>query len=229
MASSKQSIVWTPVLLYHRLKVAARTNNRYRLDLKIICTGVIHKLAFYFKNSVESISRIVGVNGRNTKSIYNRILIWCRYFEIKHCINKKTDHRIFNNNTTTAIITNQLQSSQVLSDVNYICKKADNRIFNSNATSHVMLSQLQSPWVLSDVNNDHDSIVRITQKETATIIVNNNSTNRFREKNNQKESDNLSFPTTISHINCQSSSRIATRKSLWFYKQLVNVPNHLEF
>ena len=83
-----QSIVWTAVLLYHRLKVEARMNNRYRLDLKMICTEVIHKLAFYYKNSVKSICRIVGINGRNTKRIYNRILIRCRSFEIENWIRK---------------------------------------------------------------------------------------------------------------------------------------------
>ena len=142
MTSSKQSIVWTAVLLYHRLKVTARTNNRYRLDSKIICTGVIHKLAFYFKNSVESISRIVGVNGRNTKRIYNRLLLRCRYFEIEQCICKKADHQIFNNNTTADIITSQLQSPRVLSDVDYICKKVDNRIFDNKVTTRIISSQL---------------------------------------------------------------------------------------
>ena len=147
MTSSKRSNVWTAVLLYHRLKVTARTNNRYRLDSKIICTGVIHKLAFYFKNSVESISRIVGVNGRNTKRIYNRLLLRCRYFEIEQCICKKADHRIFNNITTADIITSQLQSSRVLSDVNYICKKVDNSIFDNNTTVDIISFQLHSPRV----------------------------------------------------------------------------------
>ena len=106
MTPLKQSIVWTAVLLYHRLKVPARSKNRYRLDLAIFCTGVIHKLAFYFKNTIESISKIVGFKGTNTKHIYNITLIRCRYFEIEHYISKKADNRIFNYDATTPIITN---------------------------------------------------------------------------------------------------------------------------
>ena len=118
MTPLKQSIVWTVVLLSHPLKVAARTKNRYRLDLAIFCTGVIHKLAFYSKNSMESISKIVGVKGTNTKRIYNRTLIRCWYIEIEYYISKKADNRIFNYNATTPIITSQVQSPQLFSVVN---------------------------------------------------------------------------------------------------------------
>ena len=120
MTSSKQCIVWTAVLLYHRLKVAARTNNRYRLNSKIISTEVIHRLALYYKKSTESICNIVGVNGRNTKGIYNRLVGQCQTFEIENCICKKADQRIFNNNTTTAIIIQQSQSPGILSDVQQV-------------------------------------------------------------------------------------------------------------
>ena len=140
MTSSKQCIVWTAVLLYHRLKVTARTNNRYRLNSKIISTEVIHKLALYYKKSTELICKIVGVNGRNTKRIYNRLVGRYQTFEIEHCICKKADHQFFNNNTTADIITSQLQSPRVLSDVNYICKKVDSRIFENNTTADISSS-----------------------------------------------------------------------------------------
>ena len=110
MTSSKQCIVWTAVLLYHRLKVAARMHNRYRLNSKIISAEVIHRLALYYKKSIKSIYKIVGVNGRNTKGIYNRLVGQCPTFEIENCICKKADQRIFNINTvntTTAIISTQ--------------------------------------------------------------------------------------------------------------------------
>ena len=88
MTPLKQSIVWTAVLLYHRLKLATRMNHRYRLDSTICCTGVIHKLAFYYKNSIESISTIVG-------RIYNRALTACRLNEIEYYLCEKADNRIF--------------------------------------------------------------------------------------------------------------------------------------
>ena len=98
------------VLLYHRLKVAARINNRYRLNSKIISTEVIHRLALYCKKSTESIWKIVGVNGRNTKGIYNRLVGQCQTFEIENYIYKKVDQRIFDSttvNTSTVIISTQ--------------------------------------------------------------------------------------------------------------------------
>ena len=60
MTLLKQSIVWTAVLLYHRLKMAARRKHRYRLSLSTFCTGVIHKLAYYFNYSIKNITIIVG-------------------------------------------------------------------------------------------------------------------------------------------------------------------------
>ena len=94
MTLLKQSIAWTAVLLYHRLKLTAKTNHRYRLESTTFCTGVIHKLAFYYKNSIDSICTIVGDNGRNTKRIYNRALIACRLNDIEYYLCKKTDNRI---------------------------------------------------------------------------------------------------------------------------------------
>ena len=121
MTSLKQFIAWTAVLLYHRLKLAARTNHRYRLDLTTFCTGVIHKLAFYFKNSIKSISITVGVNGRNTKRICNRALIDSRFYETEYYLCKKLDNRRFNYKATTPIITSQLQSPPIVSAVDNYC------------------------------------------------------------------------------------------------------------
>ena len=89
MTSSQQYIVWTAVLLYHRLKVAARIHNRYRLSSKIISTALIQRLALYYKKSTASILKIVGVNGRNTKRIYKRLVGHCKSFEILNCIYKR--------------------------------------------------------------------------------------------------------------------------------------------
>ena len=71
MTSFKQSIAWTAVLLYHRLKLAATSNNRRQLVKTTFCTGVLHKLASFFRTSVKSISTIVGINDCNIKRIYN--------------------------------------------------------------------------------------------------------------------------------------------------------------
>ena len=104
MTLLKQSIAWTAVLLYHRLKLTARRNHRYRLSSSTFSEGVIHKLACYFNNSIKDITAIVGDNGQNTKSIYTRALIDSQYYEIEFYLCKKADSRIFNCTANTLLL-----------------------------------------------------------------------------------------------------------------------------
>ena len=199
MTSSKQCIVWTAVLLYHRLKVAARMHNRYRLNSKIISTAIIHRLALYYKKSTASILKIVGVNGGNTKRIYNRLVGRCQSFEIQNCIYKKADRRIFDCNTV------------------------------NTSTAIISTQQSQSPGKLSNVEQVHDILVCITDKDTNKIICNNKNITSFSEQINHKKCPNLSLQRTFSYMNRRSSSRIATKKSLSFSKRLIILPCQPEF
>ena len=194
MTSSQQYIVWTAVLLYHHLKVAARIHNRYRLNSKIISTALIQRLALYYKKSTASIFKIVGVNGRNTKRIYNRLVGRCKSFEILNCIYKKADRRILDcntGNTSTAIISTQ---------------------------------QSQSQGKLSLVERVHDIIVCITDKDTNKIICNDNNKTSCSKQINHQKCATIFLPRTVSFMNRRSSSRIATIKSLSFSKRLIILP-----
>ena len=206
MTSLKQSITWAAVLLYHRLKLPARTNHRYRLDSSIFCTGVIHKLAFYFNNSTKYISAIVGVNGKNTKSIYKRALIDSRFYEIEFYLCKKADSRIFNCTTNTPVVTSQLQSPATFSAfdnrrhnvVLVIPPNIETRMAINNNTSITsesdknsilptipvagttidknQWSSSQSPSIISAVNNHRRSIVSVTPSYIYTRIAMNDNT-----------------------------------------------------
>ena len=122
MTELKQSIRWTAVLLYHRLKLAARRNHRYRLFSSTFCDGVIRKLACYFNKSIRDITAIVGKNGQNTKSIYKRAVIDSRYYEIEFYLCKKADNRIFDYTVNTPVVANQLQSPTTICAVDKHCQ-----------------------------------------------------------------------------------------------------------
>lgn len=112
MTSFKQSIAWTAVLLYHRLKIAALTCNRHTLRSTIFCTEIIIKIATFFRTTLDYICKIVGVNGRNTKRIYNRALTDSRFYEIEFYLCTKVDKNILNSNVTTSSTdTSQLPSN----------------------------------------------------------------------------------------------------------------------
>ena len=121
MTLLKQFMVWTAVLLYHRLKMAARRKHRYRLSSSTFCTGVIHKLAYYFNYSIKHITAIVGKNGLNTKQIYKKAMRDSWFYEIESYICKKADNRISNCTTNTPVVTSQLQSTTTASVFDKYC------------------------------------------------------------------------------------------------------------
>ena len=240
MASLKKSIVWTAVLLYHRLKVAARMNNRYRLNSKIISNEVIHRLALYFKQSSESICKIVGVNGRNTKDIYNRLVGRCQTFEIENCIYKKADQRILNNNTTSAIVsTEQSHLPGILSNIQQV---HDILVCITNKDTNTISCNDNNP------NSFSEQIIEKTCEnltlQTSFSYMNRRSSSRIATKKSLTFSKRIFIvPKNLifgrkkypMNINRRSSFRIATKKSVEFshqsntardYQELILILNH---
>ena len=150
MTSFKQSIAWTAVLLYHWLKLAALTSNRHTLRPTTFRTEIIYKIASFFRTTLEYIYKIVGVNGRNTNRIHNRALTDSRFYEIEFYLCKKVDKHIFNCNTTTTIITRQLQPPKSFSALSPLADNSCNSIVATTQTSLYLLRHLIMP--------KHDSI-----------------------------------------------------------------------
>ena len=157
--------------------MAARTNYRYRLDSTTFCTGVIYKLAFYFNNSTKFISSIIGVNGRNTKSIYDRALIDSRFYEIEYSLCKKADNRIFNCKANTPVVTSQLQSPPIISTVDNYCHSIivsvtppniDTKIVIENNTDRKILPDI--PFERTTLDMNHRSSSDIATKKLTILL-----------------------------------------------------------
>ena len=249
MTKLKQSIRWTAVLLYHRLKLAARRNHRYRLFSSAFREGVIRKLACYSKKSIKDITAIVGKNGQNTKSIYKRAVIDSWYYEIEFYLCKKADSRIFDCRVNTPVVTNQLQSPITVCAFDNHCQNVilvtppnnDTRMaFNNNTiisephtkskipdiplagttTYNDLGSSSKSLFISSAVNHQCQSIVSFTPPCIDTHIAFNNGTSTSKK---------LLPPTKKKpNVNRRSSSRIATNNSLYYYKQWLNKPKYQE-
>ena len=113
MTLFKKCISWIAVLLYHRLKLTKTMKNRHRLNPTLFCIGVIHKLACFFKTSVLSTCSIIGVNGRNTKHIYNKALIDSRFYDVEYDLCKRAESYIFKCIVTIPILTKILLPSTI--------------------------------------------------------------------------------------------------------------------
>ena len=229
MTSFKQSIAWTAVLLYHRLKLAATSNNRRRLVKTIFCTGVLHKLASFFRTSVESISTIVGINGRNTKRIYNRALIDSRFYEIEFYLCKKADNRIFNCNAIATTITTQFQSpksfyalcpvpSNWCTCIVATFQTGTDESYSTNDNSASTCTNrtddntiLNTPYQADPPHKVHHHKHHLPKKYTKITTHN-------------QQHNNLHSFNSIFGSNRRSSSRIAIKNSLHSYKQLIIQP-----
>ena len=250
MTKLKQSIRWTAVLLYHRLKLAARRNHRYRLFSSAFSEGVIRKLACYFNQSIKEITVIVGKNGQNTKSIYKRAVIDSRYYKIEFYLCKKADNRIFDYREKTPIVADRLRSPRSTCAVDKHCQyvipttplnndtrmalynntiiKSEpptksinaNIILSGPTTCNDLGSSSKSLFISPAVNHQCQSIKSFTPPCIDTHIAFNNGTSTSKK---------LLPPTKKKpNVNRRSSSRIATNNSLYYYKQWLNKPKYQE-
>ena len=226
MTSFKQSIAWTAVLLYHRLKLAATLNNRRRLVTTTFCTEVLHKLASFFRTSVEYISTIVGINGRNTKRIYNRALIDSRFYEIEFYLCKKADNRIFNYNAiATTTITTQFQSPK---SFYALCHVASNC-----STCTVPTSQTGTDEICSTKDNSASTYTNRIDDNTIhnTPPYNADPPHMVHHHKHHLPTKYTKITTRFNSIfgsNRRSSSRIAIKNSLSSYKQSIIQPQYPE-
>mmetsp|Transcript_47432 Transcript_47432/g.51232 ORF Transcript_47432/g.51232 Transcript_47432/m.51232 type:complete len:180 (-) Transcript_47432:170-709(-) len=178
MISLKMSIAWTATLLYHCLKLAARTNHRYRLDSTIFCIGLIKSSPFVIKNSMESISTIFRDNGKNTKCIYNRALIACRLNVIEYYLCKKADNRIFHCKASSPIIIKQLQSPPIFSAIN----NYHNPIICINPTK-MNASIATDNNTRTSMNENKIEITPKVSVETTSLDINRRSSSRIATVN----------------------------------------------
>ena len=235
MTSFKQSIAWTAVLLYHRLKIAALTCNRHTLRSTIFHTEIIVKIATFFRTTLEYICKIVGVNGRNTKRIYNRALTDSRFYEIEFYLCTKADKNILNSNVSTS----STDTSQLPSNPKG-CSIASSSKFDCSSTSIIPSSRndtiVGNSTSVHMVNSQSMSKINHTQYFTSNtshniqfkaVVYNNHDDVTFRGTDYLKNNTPITI-NTILDINRRSSTRVAIKQSLHLYKQLINLPKYQE-
>ena len=225
MSIIKNSIKWTAVLLYHRLKIAARRKHRYRLSSSAFCTGVIQKLAHYFNYSLQHITTIVGKNGINTKQIYKRAIRDSYFYEIESFICNKADIRICNSTTSSPIFTRQFESPETSCVVDNYCHTLIPVTLPTTNTNKTTIDNPNHTLEL-DKNSQLPQIsvpgTRIDNKEkpSSRLFLNRSSIN------NLNLNGTLVHQPYVDDVNRRSSCRIATKNSLHCYNQWSKIPKY---